>query len=126
VTATCSSAIRSSSCSSALVYDLRAAFVAIFVADLFKLLDDDCAELLVAAQDSLVLIDARTDFSEFLEQLIDRELGQAVELQLEDGVDLAKRESLFFVDELFPAQVDDDLTALGPGVEVFASVDAGV
>ncbi len=39
-------------------------------------------------EDGLELGDVVADFGEFLEELVDGELGKAVELQFEDGVDL--------------------------------------
>ena len=46
------------------------------------------AQLLVAGEDGLVLGDVVADLAEFVEDLVDGELGEAVELQFEDGVDL--------------------------------------
>ena len=71
-----------------LVDDGGAAGVAVLVADLGELLDDDAAELGRGGEDGLVLGDVVADFGEFLEELVDGELGEAVELQFEDGVDL--------------------------------------
>ena len=71
-----------------LVDDDGAARVAVLVADLGELLDDDAAELGRGGEDGLVLGDVVADFGEFLEELVDGELGEAVELQFEDGVDL--------------------------------------
>src|SRR6185369_7712150 len=72
-----------------LVDDLGAASVAVLVADLFELLDDDAAEFFLGGEDGLELLDAGADLGELFEELVDGELGEAVELQLEDGVDLA-------------------------------------
>ncbi len=106
------------------VDDLRAARVAVLVANLFELLDDDRAQLGFRGQDRLVLIDALADLLQLVQQLVDGELRQAIELQLEDGVDLAQREALFLVRQVFAVQVEDDLRALAPGVEVLTSFDA--
>ncbi len=54
--------------------------------------DDDFAEAGGGAEDALVLGDVFADLGEFAEELVDGELGEAVELELEDGVDLAERE----------------------------------
>jgi hypothetical protein len=75
-----------------LVEDGGAAGVAVLVADVFELLDDDAAELFLAGEDGLVLGDVVADGAELVEELVDGELGEAVELQLEDGVDLAVAE----------------------------------
>ncbi len=75
-----------------LVDDLGLALVAVLVADLFELLDDDAAELLLGGEDGLELFDGVADGLELVEELVDGELGEAVELQLEDGVDLAEAE----------------------------------
>jgi hypothetical protein len=75
-----------------LVEDLGAAGVAVLVANLGELLDDDAAELGLRGEDGFVLGDGVADGAELVEQLVDGELGEAVELQLEDGVDLLERE----------------------------------
>ena len=75
-----------------LVEDLGAAGVAVLVADFGELLDDDFAELGLRGEDGFVLGDGVADGAEFVEELVDGELGEAVELQLEDGVDLLERE----------------------------------
>ncbi len=108
----------------ALVDDLRAARVAVLVADLFEFLDDDRAQLDFAGQDRFVLGDALAHLLEFVEQFVDGELREAIELQFEDGVDLAQREALLFVRQAFAVQVDDDLLALAPGIEILARLDA--
>ena len=108
----------------ALVDDLGAARVAIFVADFFKLLDDDGAELLVAGEDGFVLGDAVADLGEFAEQLVNGELGEAVKLQFEDGVDLAQGEAALLGAQPFAVEGDDDVGSLAPGVEVFAGFSA--
>jgi len=71
------------------VEDLGAADVAVFVADLGELFDDDFAELLFAGEDGLELGDVVADLGELFEELVDGELGEAIELQFEDRVDLA-------------------------------------
>ena len=75
-----------------LVDDGGAACVAVLVADVFELLDDDAAEFLLGGEDGLVLGDVVADGAELVEELVDGELGEAVELQFEDGVDLAVAE----------------------------------
>ena len=80
----------------ALVDDLRAALVAVLVANFFEFLDDDRAQLLVAGQDRFVLGDPLAHLLQFVQNLVDGELGQAIELQFENGVDLAQREAALF------------------------------
>ena len=72
-----------------LVDDLGAACVAVLVANLFEFLDDDVAQFLVAGEDRFVFGDLFADLCELFENFVDRELGEAVELQFEDGIDLA-------------------------------------
>ena len=110
----------------AFIDDLGAALVAVTVANLFEFLDDDGAEFLFAGEDLFVLGNLQTDFFELVENLVDRKLGEAVELQLEDGVDLLEGEAALFVALDFTVELDDDVFALAPGVEVFAGVGAGV
>ncbi len=97
-----------------LVDDLGAALVAVLVANLFEFLDDDVAQLLVAGEDRLVLGDLVADLAELLEDFVDGELREAIELQLEDGVDLAEREAAFFVGQALAVEVDDDLSCPCP------------
>ena len=66
--------------------------VAVLVADLFEFLDDDAAELLLAGKDGFELGDVVADGAELVEELVDGELGEAVQLQFKDGVDLAVAE----------------------------------
>ena len=126
VTATCSSAIRSSSWISAgFVDDLGAALVAVAVRDLFEFLDDDVAQLLVAGEDRFVLGDASSDLAEFLEDLVDRELREAIELQLEDGVDLLRGEAVLVASpRRSPIEVDDDLVPLPNAASRFSRASA--
>ena len=81
----------------ALVDDLGAALVAVLVADVFKLLDDDRAQFLLAAQDLFVLGDLGADLLQLVQELVDGELGEAIELQFENGVDLAQSEAALLV-----------------------------
>ncbi len=71
-----------------LVDDLGAAGVAVLGANFGEFFDDEFAELCGGGEDGLELGDVFADLGEFFEELIDRELGEAVELQFEDGVDL--------------------------------------
>ena len=109
-----------------LVDDFGATLVAVLFANLFKLGDDYLAQSFVAAQNLFVLGDLLEDLVEFVENLVDRELSEAIELQLEDGVDLTQREAGFFMRQTLAVELDDNVFALAPGVEVFAGVGAGV
>src|SRR4029077_1269488 len=50
--------------------------------------------------------------------------GQAIELQLENGVYLPERETAFLVGQALAIEVDDNLCSLTPGVQVFAGFGA--
>src|SRR6185312_12178322 len=52
------------------------------------------------------------------------DLGAAVELQFKDGVNLSQGESAFFACKPLAVEIDDDLRALAPCVEVFAGFGA--
>ena len=82
-----------------LVDDLGAALVAVILADGFEFLDDDGAELFLRGEDRFVLGDVVADFAQLVLQLVDGELGEAIELQFEDGVDLAVAEGEGGVDQ---------------------------
>src|SRR5262245_19961950 len=71
-----------------LVHDLRAPVVSVGFLDVAQLGDNDRLEFFVAGQDFFEFGDAFANGFQFLENFVDRELGQAVELQLEDGVHL--------------------------------------
>ena len=92
----------------ALIDDLRAPRVAILVANLFRFFHDHGAQLLLAGQNRFVFGDLLAKLLQLVEQFIDGELRRPVELQFEDGVDLAEREAFFLVWQPLAAQVDDD------------------
>src|SRR5665213_1576090 len=106
----------------ALVENLRAPCVAVLVANLFKLFDDDRAQLDLAGQDGFVFGDALPNQLEFGEQFVDGELRQPVELQFENCVDLPEREALLFVRKAHAVEGDDNFGAFAPCIEVLASL----
>src|SRR5215469_1571682 len=67
---------------------LGAAVVAIGFHHFAQLGDDDAAKLFVAGQDFVQFLDTLADFSQFLENFVDREAREAVQLEFEDGIDL--------------------------------------
>src|SRR5216684_2211059 len=71
-----------------LVDNLRAAVVAVSFLYFLQLASDDLLQLFVAGEDFFQLGDVLADGFQFLENFVDRELREAMELQLEDGVDL--------------------------------------
>ena len=98
----------------ALVDDFGATLVAVLVANLFEFLDDDAAQLGVAGQDRFVLGNLFANLAELFQNLVDRELGEAIELQFEDGVNLAEREAALFACQALAVEVDDDRQCLCP------------
>ena len=62
---------------------------------------------------------------QLFQQLVDGELREAVELQFEDGVDLPQGEAVFLAAAGLAVERDDDLVALAPRVQVFASLQRG-
>ena len=79
---------------SCFVEDLGAALVAIVLADLFQLFDDDAAQLLFRGEDGFVFGDALAHAVQLAGDLVDGKPRQAVQLQFEDGVGLQGREGL--------------------------------
>src|SRR5262245_47084438 len=71
-----------------LVHDLRAAVVAVRFLDVTQFRDDDRLQLFVAGENLLEFGDALADGFQLFKDFVDRELRQAVQLQLQDGVDL--------------------------------------
>src|SRR5467141_3478217 len=71
-----------------LVDDLRAAIVSIRFVHFAQLADDDLLEFLVACQNLAQFGDQFTNGLQLLENFVDGELGQSMQLQFEDGVDL--------------------------------------
>ena len=69
-----------------------AALVAVLLLDLFQFLDDDAAQLLLAAENGFVLGDAAANFRQLFQDFVDRQARQAVQLQFEDGVGLHRVE----------------------------------
>ncbi len=105
--------------------DLRAALVAVLVANLFEFLDDDRAQLLVAGQDRFVLRDLLANLAKLAQDFVHRELREAIELQFEDRIHLPQREALFFKREPFAVELDDNVRALAPCVKILAGLGAG-
>ena len=77
-----------------LVEDLGAALVAELLARCFELLDDHGAQLRFRGQNGFVLGDALAHFDQLLENFVGGKLGQAIELQLEDGIGLLGVEAI--------------------------------
>src|SRR6266852_5204349 len=71
-----------------LVDDLRASIVAVRLLHFLELAGDDLLQLFVGGEDFFQLGDVLADGFQFLDDFVDGELREAVELQLEDGVDL--------------------------------------
>src|SRR5467141_1051869 len=76
-----------------LVDDLRAAIVSIRFVHFAQLADDDLLEFLVACQNLAQFGDQFTNGLQLLENFVDGELGQTMQLQFEDGVDLCVAEA---------------------------------
>ncbi len=75
------------------VHDLRAPLVAEILLDLAQFADDHLLQLFLARENFLQLGDLFPDYGEFLQNFVDREPGQAVQLQFEEGVDLGVAEA---------------------------------
>src|SRR6266849_4338856 len=71
-----------------LVDNLRAAVVAVSFLYFLQLASDDLLQLFVAGKYFFQFGDVLANGFQFLENFVDRELREAMELQLEDGVDL--------------------------------------
>ena len=65
-----------------------AALVAVFLLDFLQLLDDQVAQHFVGAQDFQVFGDAALDFGQLVEDLLPLHAGEALQLQLDDGLRL--------------------------------------
>src|SRR6266849_6639237 len=76
-----------------LVDDLRAAIVAVRLLHFLEFAGDDLLQLFVGGENFFQLGDVLADGLQFLENLVDRELRQAVELQFKDGINLNRSES---------------------------------
>src|SRR4029078_9524468 len=76
--------------------ELRAAIVAVLVAELGELGLDDAAELALVLEDRVQLLDGGPQLLELVAQLLALELRQAPQLHVEDvvGLDLAELERL--------------------------------
>ncbi len=70
------------------VHDLRAALVAVRFQDFAQLGNDHALQFFLAVKNFAELGDALANLREFLEDFVHGKLGEAVELQLEDRVDL--------------------------------------
>src|SRR5579862_7331139 len=107
------------------VFDAGAAFVAVELLYFFELFDDDGAKLLLGAENGFVLGDVAANVGEFFGNFVDRELGQAVQLQFEDGIGQPGGEGLFGIDSGRAAGgVDVDLFAAKVLHQIFAGIGA--
>ena len=86
----------------ALVHNLRAPRIAVFVANLFKLLHDYPAQLGFAGQNRLEFRNLLANLFQLLQDFVDGKLGQPVELQFENGVDLPQRQPALLVRQPLP------------------------
>src|SRR5260370_2409089 len=75
------------------VDDLRAAIVVVRLLHFLELAGNDLLELSVAGENFFQFGDLLADRLQFLEDFVDGELREAMELQLEDGVDLNRLEA---------------------------------
>src|ERR1700691_724448 len=74
------------------VFNAGAALVAVELSYFFELFDDDGAQLLFRAEDGFEVGDVVASETEFFGDFVDREPGQAVQLQLENGLGLDRGE----------------------------------
>ena len=117
MTATCSSAIRSSKLQlCCLIEDLGAPLVAKLLAHRFQLLHDQTPRSFgLRRQNGFVLGNALPHFDQFLDDLIGRKLGEAVELQFENGVDLPVAQAALALRPGDDAGVELEHNVLGQG-----------
>src|SRR5208283_23638 len=118
-----------------LIDDLGAAIVAVRFMDFLQLGDDDGFQFLVAVENFPQLANEFSDGFQLLENFINRKLGEAVQLQFEDGVDLrvteagVGRQAVFFAVEndavkFFVRAVLDDCD--GVVGEIFKKIFFGI
>ena len=77
------------------VFDAGAALVAVGLFYFFEFLDDDGTKFFLGGEDGFVFFDAPADFFQFVGNFVDGKFGEAVQLQFEDGLGLARGERLF-------------------------------
>ena len=102
-----------------------AALVSVELLDFFQLFDDDVAQLFLGAENGFVFGDVVADLLQLVGDFVDGKLGQAMQLQFEDGVGLPGGEGLFGI-ELGSAAggVDVDLLAAEIEHQVLAGIGA--
>src|SRR3984893_2415811 len=71
-----------------LVFNLRPTLVAVLVFDFFQFLYDHAAQFLFRTQDRFVFSDVLPGQIQLFRDFVDGEFGQAVQLQLENGIRL--------------------------------------
>src|SRR5208282_3818709 len=107
------------------VFDHGAALVAVKFLDLFQFLDDDFAQLRLGSKNRFVFGDGFPHLPQLVRNFVDRELGQPVQLQFEDGVGLLRGKRLIG-GEFGSASggVDVDLFAAEVRDQIFSRVGA--
>ena len=75
------------------VHDLRAAIVAVGFMYFLQLSGNDRLELAIVRQNLFEFVDDGADRLQFLEDVVDGELRQAMQLEFEDGIDLNRCEA---------------------------------
>ena len=107
------------------VLDDGAALVAVELFDFFQLFYDYAAEFLFRTQDRFVVGDVVAGKLQLFVDFVDREPGQTMQLQFENGVGLNSGERLFGIELGRAARdVDVDFLAAEVGDQVFAGVGA--
>src|ERR1039458_2913929 len=108
-----------------LVFDDGAARIAVKLLDLFQFLDDYLAELRLGSENRFVLGNRLAHLLQLVGNFVDRELGQAMQLQFEYGVGLLRGERLFGI-QLRSASsgVDVDFLAAKVRNQVFTAFGA--
>ncbi len=107
------------------VFDARATDVAVELSNFFEFLDDDAAQFFLGGENGFVLRDFFANVGQFLRDFVDRELGQAMQLEFENGIGLLSGEGLVGIElGRAPGGIDVDLLATEVEHQIFAGVGA--
>src|SRR5216684_1054732 len=107
------------------IFDPGAAFITVELLNLFQFLDDHAAQFPLGAQNRFVFRNVVAHLLQLVRDFVDGKLGQAMQLQFQNGIGLLRAEGLLGINlRRAPCRIDFDFLAAEVCDKVFAGVAA--